>query len=285
MVLIGGLNFLLVKFSNEELAPFYGAAVRFGLAALVFVGIALVRRMPLPRGRALAGAMVYGLLNFGVGYALLYFALTELQVGTTSVIMALVPLLTLVFAVFHGQERFTGRGVLGGLLALAGITMLSLRSLGIDAPALYMLAVFAAACAAAEASVIVKGFPRAHPVTTNAAGMGAASILLFATSIGFGESWVLPQTGRTWLVVAWLVVVGSVGLFGLFVFVIRRWTASASVYALTLMPVIAVIAGSLFAGEAITLDIVAGGLLVMLGVYIGALSAKRAPTGPAVKAA
>ena len=122
-------------------------------------------------------------------------------------------------------------------------------------------------------------------MTTNAAGMGAASLLLLAVSSGFGESWVLPRTGRTWLVVAWLVVVGSVGLFGLIVFVIRRWTASAAVYALTLMPVIAVIAGSLFACETITVEIVGGGLLVMLGVYIGALSAKRAPTGPAVEAA
>jgi drug/metabolite transporter (DMT)-like permease len=115
--------------------------------------------------------------------------------------------------------------------------------------------------------------------------MGAASLLLFAISLGFGESWVLPQTGRTWFVVAWLVLVGSVGLFGLVVFVIRRWTASAAVYALTLMPVIAVVAGSLFAGETITLEIVGGGLLVMLGVYVGALSAKRTPAGPVVKAA
>jgi drug/metabolite transporter (DMT)-like permease len=284
-VLIGGLNFLLVKFSNEELAPFYGAGVRFALGGLVFLGIALTRKMPLPRGRALAGATVYGLLNFGVGYALLYFALTRLQAGTTSVIMALVPLLTLVFAVLHGQERFTGRGVVGALLALAGITMLSLRSLGADAPAVYMLAVFGGACAAAESTVLVKGFPRAHPVTTNAAGMAAGALLLFAISLGFGESWVLPKTGRTWLVVAWLVIVGSVGLFGLVVFVIRRWTASAAVYALTLMPVIAVVTGSLFAGETITLEIVAGGLLVMLGVYVGALSARRAPAGPAVNPA
>ncbi len=285
MVLIGGLNFLLVKFSNAELPPFYGAAVRFAAAALVFFGVALVRKLRMPRGRTLVGSLIYGLLNFGVGYAFLYFALTRLQVGTTSVIMALVPLLTLILAVIHGQERFTGRGVLGGVLALAGIALLSLRSLGGGAPALYMLAAFLAACSAAESSVVVKGFPRAHPVTTNGVGMAAASILLFVISVGFGERWVLPQLATTWLVLAWLVTVGSVGLFGLFVFVIKRWTASAAVYALTLMPVVAVITGAVFAGEAITLEIVGGGLLVMLGVYIGALSAKKAPVRPTIKPA
>ena len=285
MVLIGGLNFLLVKFSNAELPPFYGAAARFTAAALVFFGVALAWQLPMPRGRMLAGSVVYGLLNFGVGYAFLYFALTRLQVGTTSVIMALVPLMTLIFAVIHGQERFTWRGVLGGLLALAGIALLSLRSLGGGAPVLYMLAAFLAACSAAESSVVVKGFPKAHPVTTNGVGMGAASILLFVISVGFGEQWALPQLATTWLALAWLVVVGSVGLFGLFVFVIKRWTASAAVYALTLMPVIAVITGNVFADEAITIEIVGGGLLVMLGVYIGALSAKKAPVQPSIRPA
>ncbi len=284
-VLIGGLNFMLVKLSNSELPPLYGAAVRFSAAALVFFGIALVKKMPMPRGRALIGSMVYGLLNFGLGYALLYFALTRLQVGTTSVIMALVPLLTLILAVLNGQEQFTWRGVLGGMLALAGIATLSLRSLGDQAPGLYMFAAFVAACSAAESSVVVKGFPRAHPVTTNGIGMAVASMLLFATSVGFGEPWLLPQARSTWLVLAWLVIVGSVGLFGLFVFVIKRWTASASVYALTLMPVIAVITGSLFADEPITLEIVGGGMLVILGVYIGALSSRKPPVQPAIKAA
>jgi drug/metabolite transporter (DMT)-like permease len=285
IVLIGGLNFVSVKFSNAELPPLYGAAVRFAAAALLFVVIARARKLTFPRGRALLGSAVYGVLSFGVAYAFLYFALTRLQVGVTSVIMALVPLLTLTFAVLHRQERFSLRGVLGGLLALAGIAILSLRSLGGETPAFYLFAVFLAACAAAESSVLVKGFPRSHPITTNGVGMAVASILLFAGSSAFNEQWLLPRSPRTWGALVWLVVVGSVGLFGLFVLVIKRWTASATTYALTLMPVVAVLTGALFAGEAITVEIVAGGALVMLGVYIGALSTKRAPLEPPVKTA
>jgi drug/metabolite transporter (DMT)-like permease len=279
------LNFVSVKFSNAELPPLFGAAVRFGAAALLFLAIARARKLPLPTGRALTGSAVYGILNFGVGYAFLYLALTRLQIGITSVIMALVPLLALTFAVLHGQERFTLRGILGGLLALTGIALLFLRSLGGETPPVYLLAVFLAACSAAESSVVVKSFPRSHPVTTNAIGMGVAATLLFAGSFGLNEQWLLPRSPRTWLVLVWLVVVGSVGLFGLFVFVIKRWTASASTYALTLMPVVAVMTGSLFAGERITAKIIGGGALVMLGVYVGALSMKREPVEPAIKTA
>jgi hypothetical protein len=41
-VLIGGSNFVAVKFSNLELAPLYGAAVRFTAAAVIFALLANV---------------------------------------------------------------------------------------------------------------------------------------------------------------------------------------------------------------------------------------------------
>jgi len=65
-VLIGGSNFVAVKFSNAELAPMYGAAVRFTAAAIVFLLLGWALSLPLPRGRALLGSAVYGALNFGV---------------------------------------------------------------------------------------------------------------------------------------------------------------------------------------------------------------------------
>jgi drug/metabolite transporter (DMT)-like permease len=110
-VVIGGANFIAVKFSNAELEPLYGAAVRFSAAALILFGLARLRRMELPRGKAAVGAIVYGLLNFGLGYALVYFALVRVAAGTISIVLATVPLVTLVLAVLHRQERVTMRGL------------------------------------------------------------------------------------------------------------------------------------------------------------------------------
>ncbi len=70
---------------------------------------------------------------------------------------------------------------------------------------------------------------------------------------------------------------GSVGLFYLFLFVMGHWTASATVYALTLMPVVAVTLGAWLVREPITPEIVAGAALVVLAVYVGAL--RRRPAG------
>ena len=55
-VTLGGANFLVVRFNNRELTPFWGAGLRFALAALLFVLIAAALCLRWPRGRALSRA-------------------------------------------------------------------------------------------------------------------------------------------------------------------------------------------------------------------------------------
>lgn len=278
-VLIGGSNFIAVKLSNDELAPLFGAGLRFAVAAALLVGIMRVQRLGVPRGPDLIGPALYGLLGFGVSYGLLYYALQGLTAGTAAVFMAATPLITLVLAVVHGQERFTPRGIAGGLLAVGGLAVISIDSIGGDLRPSYLVASFLGVVAVAESSVLVKGFPRAHPITTNAVGMVAGAVVLLGASLIGGEAWELPQTAATWGVLAWLAIPGSIGLFALFVFVIKRWTASATVYALTLMPVVAITLGALVKDEPVTAELLAGGALVMAAVYVGALSGRSGAEG------
>jgi len=59
LVLIGGSNAVAVRFSNQELPPFWGAAIRFAAAALILWIIVAVRRIEIPRGRALTGVLIF----------------------------------------------------------------------------------------------------------------------------------------------------------------------------------------------------------------------------------
>jgi drug/metabolite transporter (DMT)-like permease len=232
-VLIGGANFVAVKWSNAELDPLYGAALRFTGAAVLFWLLAAVLRPARPGGRVLLGSALYGMLGFGAAYGLLYFALLEISIGMAAVIMATVPLFALALAVLHGQERVTAGGLIGGFLAIVGIAVLSWRALDGQLSIIRIVAAVAGAAAAAEALVVVKRFPGSHPVTTNAVGMAAGSVLLWAASSIVGERWKVPQQAPTWAAVSWLWVAGSVGMFYLLIFVIERWTASATTYAMS----------------------------------------------------
>ncbi|HSJ24330.1 MAG TPA: EamA family transporter [Longimicrobiales bacterium] len=274
-VLIGGANFVAVSISNNELPPFFGAAIRFGIAAILFFLLAWMRGVPLPRRRQAAGAALYGLLGFGVAYAGLYYALVGLSAGTVSVIMAAVPLFTLAIAAALGQERLTVRGLLGGVLAVAGIAVLSLGTLGGDVRGAWLAAAIGGTIAASASSVVARALREVHPLMMNALGMTAGTILLTMGSMAVAEPWTLPRQPATLAAVAWLVLLGSVGLFQLFLYVIRRWTASATVYAITAMPVVAVALGILLLGQPLTPTVAAGGALVMLAVYVGAISNAR----------
>jgi drug/metabolite transporter (DMT)-like permease len=272
VVVIAGSNFVAVRFSNQELPPFWGATLRFAFACALFFVVMRFRKAALPRGRALAGVAVYGALGFGAFYALMYWALVSVPAGLASVLIALVPLLTFFLAIAHGLETFRLRGLAGALIALAGIAVVFAEQLGGAVEVAALLAVIAAAVCAAESTVLVKLFPRVDPAATNAVGILAGLAFLAPLSLVAGETWTLPQRMETIVAVLYLVTIGSVGLFAMFLYVLRRWTATATSYLLVLSPLVTVALASVLAGEQITLQLVLGGALVGVGVYVGALS-------------
>lgn len=277
LVLIGGANFVLVRFSNRELDPFWGAALRWGAASLISFGIVAVRRTPLPRGRALVGAVLYGLLFFGAFYALAYWGLQRAPAAVAALLFAPVPLVTLLLAAVHGQEALRLRGLAGAAIAAGGIGVMVLIDASTFAiPLASFLALMAAAACAAEGSVVVKLFPRSDPFAANGVGMAAGTAVLLAASLISGERWTLPTRGSTWAAVATLVVLGGVVLFFLVLVVLRRWAASSVSYAFVLFPVIAIALSALLEGAPVTLGLVVGTAVVASGVYVGALAPERA---------
>ncbi len=90
--------------------------------------------------------------------------------------------------------------------------------------------------------------------------------------------WALPQAPATWAAFAYLTVFGTLVLFYLQLFVLNRWTATTTSYALLLLPLVTVLVSSWLTGEVVTLQFVIGASIVLLGVWIGALSRSRIPT-------
>jgi drug/metabolite transporter (DMT)-like permease len=254
------------------------------LAALLLFGVLVIRRVALPRGRALVGSVLFGLIGFALANGLAYFALLEVPASVGMVILALVPLLTLLLAVAHRLERLRLQGLAGSVLAVVGVGLLFWERLAGDGiPPLHLLAVLGAALAIAETNVVVKRFPRAHPVANNAVAMAVAATLLLVAMMLAGQSPALPREPATIGALAYLVVLGSAGLFMLFLYIIERWTASSTSYTLLLMPLPAAVGGALLLGEPITVGLLAGGALIVLGVYLGAFAPTLAVPWPGIR--
>jgi drug/metabolite transporter (DMT)-like permease len=279
-VTLGAGNFLAVRLSNLDLPPFWGAGSRFGLAALSFVAIAVVLRLRWPRGRELGLTVVYGILGFALFYALMYWALTGVTAGVAVVVMAVVPLVTLLLAAVQGSERLTPRNALGALLAVGGIAWMTFGPQHVVVPLGALVAMLAAAVAVGQSIIVGKRLSGNHPAMTNAVGMTVGASLLLVLSAATGEPWALPrQTAAVWAVL-YLVTFGSVGLFVLVLLVVRRWTASATSYMFVLFPVVTMVLEAWILDEPITGQMLIGAGLVMVGVWFGALSPGARRSGP-----
>jgi drug/metabolite transporter (DMT)-like permease len=271
-ILFAGNNAIAVKFTYAELPPFSNAALRFAVSALILFIVMAVMRIPFPRGKSLWGAVIFGILSTGVNYALMYWALQYIQAGLSMTILALVPLLTFLAALAHRQEAFRWSALAGALLAVVGIGIISWDQVSVGAPLLPILAVVAAAICFAESSVLIKGFPRTHPITTNAIALLTGSIFLWVFSLLWRETFRLPTLPQTWIALVYLVIFGTVATFVLSLFVLKRWTASASSYLFVLMPIVTISVGALVANESVTVPFLVGGAFVLAGAYVGGIA-------------
>jgi drug/metabolite transporter (DMT)-like permease len=109
--------------------------------------------------------------------------------------------------------------------------------------------------------------------------MAVGAVMLLALSGASGESRTLPVRGATWVAFAYLVSFGTVGVFLLFLFVLGRWQASAVSYFFVLAPFVAVALAAWLLGEGVRLATAVGAVLVLAGVYVGALAPAPAPAG------
>lgn len=273
VVITAGGNAVAVRYiscEGCELDPFWAAATRFLVASALLAAIARVLHAGMPRGRALLGAVLYGALQFGGGFAFFYWGLVRTPAGLAQVLIASVPLFTFGFALVQRQERFRWGGLAGAILAIGGLVTVFSSGDAAGVPVTSMAAVLVCAVCWAEALVVVKGFPRVHPAALNAVGMAVGVAVLLPLTLLTRESLVVPEAARTWAAQIYLIV-GSVGVFWLLVFVVHRWTASAASYSLVLIPLVTVVLSAWLQDEQITWAFLAGSILVLIGVYFGAL--------------
>src|SRR5438093_13408808 len=237
---VGGTHFVAVRFSNRELPPFWGAGLRFAIAGALLVGFAAWRHIRLPLGSRFAGVALLGVLNFGLAYAFAYWGLLQAPSAMAATFVALVPLMTFFMATGLRMERFRWSGVVGGIIAVAGVALVFVDQLRATVPPAALAALFLQAVAVAVSTVLLKRLPRADPIGTNAVAMLCGAGLLFLLSLVARESPALPSLPEVWIAFLYLVTLGGIGLFIGVVFIVLRWTASASAYVTVLFPVVTV---------------------------------------------
>ncbi|MFO7698868.1 MAG: EamA family transporter [Anaerolineae bacterium] len=275
-------NVVGVRIVSRELPLFWGAGTRFAVAGVIFGLFALARRQPLPRGRALLAALIFGALQFSVGLALGYWAMQRVSAGLASMILATVPLFTLLFAAAARLESLHLRGLAGALIAMVGIAVLFGARGATGVPILRLVAAVGSAACIALTAILLKSFPQVAPASMNAVGMLTGAALLLMLSVLTGETLqgaaaLIPSSPVAWWAQLYLILPGSIGVFGLFLYLLRRWKASTVSYQNVLSPPVTIVLSLWLLSEPLSANLALGGALILAGVYLGALHRARPP--------
>jgi drug/metabolite transporter (DMT)-like permease len=228
----------------------------------------LATRQRFPRGPALRGAVLFGVLNMGVNFSLLYWGERVVPSGIAAVLYATVPLSTALIAAAMGVERLVPRKLVAAGLAIVGVGIIFAGEIRLDVPIAGLVAVFLAATAAALSSVILKQYPQPSAIAVNAVGAVAGGIVCALVSMLMGEDHSLPTTFEAWWPIAYLVLAGSLGAYVLYAWLVQHWPVTNASMVGVVVPVIAVILGAVAKAEQRSSESYLGAAVVLVAVVI-----------------
>jgi drug/metabolite transporter (DMT)-like permease len=274
---IWGSTWLAIKLGLRDLPPLTFAGFRFAIAALMLFGIVLMRGQRLPRSAREWRLLAYtGLLTITINYALVFWGEQHISSGLAAVLSATVPLFGLPIAHWYLEsEPLTGWKVVGAALGVIGVATVCSDQLGSGGPlALWAsLGIVVAALATAHAGVLIKasGTHIEPPVLAGIQMAGGCIPLLLGGMVLEGSPLTFHWTPRAVAALFYLTIPGSVIAFLLYYWLIRH-TAITWVLLIPLVtPLVAVLFGVLFAGEAVGWHTAAGGAAIITGVALAVL--------------
>jgi len=272
LVVLVGTNLVAIRYSNRELPPFWNAGFRFALAALLFAGILALRQPGRPTRTDLAAGLGYGLFAFAGFFAFVYLGLVRAPAAIGQTVLALNPLVTMFLAAAVGMERIRARAVVGAAISVTGIALAFGAATQLNVPVGSLLALAAATTSFAAGTIVVRRVPTAEPITQNLVATLVAAAILLAISAVSGEPWRLPATTGTWLAFLYLVGPGTVVVFLVLLYLLHRWSATAVSYQFVLAPIVSITLAATLLGESVGPGVVLGAILVVIGVYVGAIA-------------
>jgi drug/metabolite transporter (DMT)-like permease len=272
--LIWGSTFLFIAISNEIVAPLWGATLRLAIASVGLVAVALLTRARFPRGAALRDVALYGVFQFGLNLALLYWGEQTVPSGMTAVVFATAPLQTALFARVLRLEAIDPVKIAAAVVAVMGVSVIFAGQLNAGVPLAGLIAVFLAASTAAFGSVLLRRAGKQSPWAVNAVGAPIGAVMCLGASALLGERWDLPATAGDWMPIVYLAIFGSLGAFVLYAWLLGRWGPTNASFIGVVVPIIALGMGAVFRAEFPPLISYVGAAIVIASV-VAALTRSR----------
>jgi len=271
-ILWGG-SFFFAAVAVRELPPMTLVALRTGIAALALLAILRLRGEAWPVARGTVGPfLAMGLLNNLVPFSLLFWALTAIPSGLASILNATTPIFAIVVAHFAlADERMAKNKLVGILFGFLGVVVLTGADVwsGTAAASLGMLACLCAALSYGFAGVYGRRF-KALQLSAMQVAFGqllATTVLVLPIVFAVDRPLGLPVPSLAAIgSVLVLAIVSTALAYAIFFRVLASAGAVNAALVTLLVPVSAILLGTLFLGEQLAQRHVLGMVLIAIGL-------------------
>ena len=280
---VWGSTFLAIRVGVREVPPFLLAGMRFVAAGAILYFWMRAKGSPAPSARQWGGASFLAILIFVLDYGLLFWAEKRVPSGIAAVMMATIPaFMALAEIVFLRTQKLTLRLAFALCMGLLGVFVLAgkaarLGQAPVDATGAVALLVAAISWSIAASLSRKMPLPESKAMSSGVQ-MLAGGVLLTLTSVALGEFRgfdVQVVSAKAWLALAYLIVAGSIMGFTAYVWLIHHESPTKVGTYAYVNPVVAVLVGYFFGGEAISPRTIAGALLVLLSVIVITTTASK----------
>jgi drug/metabolite transporter (DMT)-like permease len=274
LCVIWSSTWLAIRVGLRDLPPISFVAIRFLIAVVVLLAISVGRVRLLPARREDFKLLAYtGVLMFAVNYALLFWAELYVSSGLSAVLQATIPIFGMVFAHFLlPSEPLRWQRVVGAVLAIGGVAVICSRLLDFGGLLAFwggVAIVFGAAGAAFSNVLLKKRALQLAPAMIAAWQMIFGVIPLLVTGfIVDGNPMHFHWTKTAVFCLFYLAVPGSALTFLLLYWLLPRMSVTNLQTISLITPPGAVAFGWLLGGETFPLWSLAGGVLVLAGVWM-----------------
>lgn len=282
--LIYGYFYVAVKLLLKIITPSEFILLRFALTTLFVIVIDRVFfRQPLPERRDWPKIAGLGLVGVFLVQILVVVGLHHTTAFHSSLIMATIPIITLILSILGGLEKFHYQKLMGIITGFAGVSVLLFLSAapGTPLPPTYILGDLIVLLNAIAFSWFLLGSHkilqqyRAFPFMSYCYIVSAGLFI----ALFVGEGWV---TGRTlesfmflfrmnpvhWLLMMYVVLFASIGSYTLNNYALQRTSTTTVAVYLFIQPVISAVTAYYLLGEPLNAPMIIAALMIFAGIMM-----------------
>ena len=264
---IWGSSKLFLRIATPEFGPILLIEMRVASGLIVLLPICLLLGKIQELKENWKMIFILSLSNMTIPFCLFAYSALNMGAGVLSIINATVPFFTAIIAFLVYQQRMTRYGLIGLMVGFMGVAVLVFdpsESSGVTNDLAIPSALFACVLYGVALNIVSHKLQGVSGISITTGALFFSTIVLIPFAV-IERPEVMPQ-GSVWFSVLALGVVCTGFGYILFYRLIARIGSQQAIMTTYLIPIFSILWGNLFLAESITLFMIFGGMLVLMGV-------------------